>query len=115
MPDSSDPCSIYRELRSNVIRPDEHSAKIGSQKAMLSGLAVKLVTDGKISVDARDEILEMLKRATSNDWRPFLYVIPNIGFGTRLKTVPRERRASNEMEYIIEDLKPAEFHILEFP
>lgn len=115
MPESSDPCSIYRELRAAVTRPDDHNAKINDQKATLSGLAVKFATDGRISEESRDEIIEIVKRASFNEWRPLLYVIPSHTLGARLKPVPREKRASSEMEFIIEDLKQSEFHILEFP
>jgi hypothetical protein len=115
MPPSSDPCSIYRDLHAATQRPDGHCDKINSQRTVISALAVNLEHSGKIDANARDEIIEMVNRASSLDWKPYLYVIPNTGFGARLKEVPRARRASNEMEYIIEDLKATEFHILEFP
>jgi hypothetical protein len=115
MPPSSDPCSIYRELREAVQRSDEHCDKIKTQKANLTALAAKLHADGKISGDIRDEVVEMVKRASFLDWTPYVYVIPSHALGSRLKPVAREKRASAEMEYIVEDLKESEFHILEFP
>jgi hypothetical protein len=114
-PPSSDPCSIYKELSSAVQRGDEHCDKIKSQKANLTALAAKMHADGKVSSDARDEILEMIRRASFFDWTPYLFVIPNNGLGIRLQQVPRHLRASHEMEYIVADLKESEFDILEFP
>jgi len=114
-PPSSDPCSIYRELREGIQRPDDHCEKITSQRANLTSLAAKLHGEGKITDDVRDEIVESVKRASMTDWTPYLFVIPSHALGSRIKMVPRERRASAEMEFIIEDLKESEFHILEFP
>lgn len=114
MPPSSDPCSIYRDLAQAVKRRDEHSSKIGDQKKTLTALALRLADRGKISSDDRDEIVTIVAKASFTDWRPLIYIIPFQSVKERLQAVPRERRASNEMEYIVEDLRDEEFHIIEF-
>ena len=112
-PASSDPATIYRQLRHAVTTGDEHDAKIASQKSTISGLAVKFASDGVISGDDRDEILAMLNKTTVRDWRPLIFVIPYAQIGHRAQLVPRDKRASHEPEYIIPDLVDGEFRIIE--
>jgi hypothetical protein len=56
----------------------------------------------------------MVKMASFSEWRPILYVIPYQGVASRVQLVPRDKRASSEPEYIISDLRPDEFDIVEF-
>jgi hypothetical protein len=113
MPPSSDPLSIYLDLRDAIKRTDLHCAKIADQKSSLSALAAKCAGDGKISDDDRDEVLGMIERATAQDWRPLIYLIPLDPVKARLQLVPVARRASNEPEFIIPDLQRSEFEIIE--
>jgi hypothetical protein len=116
MPPSSDPCSIYRELDTACRRRDDHATKIAQQKAMLTSLAVELEAKGRITPDVRDEMVAMVSMATFSDWKPLLYVIPfQSTWGARVQSVERARRASNEPEFIIPDLRGEEFHVIEFP
>ena len=77
------------------------------------GLAVQGHESGVISKEVRDEIVMMLDKTTFEDWRPLIYVIPYSIVATRVRIVPRDRRASHEMEYIIEELADGEFDIIE--
>lgn len=116
LPPSSDPASIYRELFEATKRTDSHSAKIKEQKATLMGLAVKFSEAQKITDLARDEVIEIVRTAPFSEWRPLLYLIPHTeDLRPRIKDVPYNRRAGRELEYIVEDLKPEEFHVIEFP
>ena len=54
-------------------------------------------------------------RATFTDWTPLIFVMPYAPLKARVEDVPRDRRASHEPEYIIADLRPGEFDIIEIP
>lgn len=114
-PPSSDPFSIYRELRDAVGRTDSGCAKIISQKKVLRALAVELHGEGKISEAAMKEIVAMVKTADFSDWRPLIYTIPFSPVANRVLSVPRGQRASHEPEYIVRDLDRGEFQIIEMP
>lgn len=57
----------------------------------------------------------MVDNAVFRDWRPLIYVIPRepIENLNRLRTVPIQNRASNDVEYVIEDLRQNEFDLIE--
>ncbi len=112
-PSSSDPASIYRGLHQAVKSGDAGYDKIISQKKTLRARAVKWATDGLINEEQRDEIFAMLKEAEVVDFRPLLYVIPYDAVSSRVKLVPRAKRTGHQPEYIIADLLPNEFHIIE--
>lgn len=111
---SADPASIFRELHhATVIRPDDHNAKIASQKSVLMGLAVDWHENSHISEEERDEIVAIVTYARITEWRPVLLVIPFSSVADRVRNVKREDRASSEPEYIIDDLTADEFDIIE--
>ena len=111
---SSNPSSIYRELKRDVEGKDTHSAKITAQKASFTERAIQSAANGEICEDERDDILYMVERSPFEYWRPLLYVIPADPVLSRLKLVPIKNRAGFGNEYIIEDLKRTEFDIVEF-
>lgn len=112
-PSSSDPGTIYRLLKHSIKTGDQHDSKIVDQKASMKALSVSLAASGKISVSDRDEIVAMVDASNLHDWRPLIYVIPYALVATRAKLVDRSKRASNEPEYIIDDLVDGEFRIIE--
>ncbi len=77
------------------------------------GLAGAWREAGEIGEEDRDEIVAMVGSATILDWRPLIYVIPFEPVAARVKNVPRAKRASQEPEFIIEDLARSEFEIIE--
>lgn len=112
-PPSSDPCSIYRQLRDAVSKSDGHEPKIVSQTATLKALAIDQAAAGKITDGNRDEILALLSHAQIVDWRPLIYVVPYHLVEPRVELVPREQRASHVPEYVVRDLGRHEFEIIE--
>ena len=56
----------------------------------------------------------MVTTASFEYWRPLLYVIPIPTPAARLQLVPIDKRAGFGKEYIITDLKRAEFDLVEF-
>lgn len=112
-PPTSDPATIYRQLHIAVSRQDGHDPKIASQRTTIKALAAEWFAVGELTEDERDEILAIVDRSTVRDWRPVLFVIPFDSVGIRVKSVPREKRASLEPEYIIPDLSKEEFELIE--
>jgi hypothetical protein len=112
-PPSSDPISIYRELAEAVRHADEHNPKIADQKAGLLARAVEWFAKGLITEAMRDDITMTVAKAPFSHWRPLLFVIPYAGVASRVLTVPRDKRASMEPEFIVPDLKAHEFGIVE--
>lgn len=112
---SSSPCDIYNEIKNALTRNDRHSDKINNQKLSFKNLADNWEAGGEITKEQRDEIYYMTENATSNDWRPLIYIIPRAIFdgSSRLKTVAPAKRASFGVEYIIEDLSRTEFDLIE--
>jgi len=113
VPPTSNPASIYRDLKEAVQTNDRHNVKVEQQKVSLKALAVKWEDNQQITTKEKEEIIFMVDHSNITDWRPLIYVIPRPPIETRLKIVPIANRASNEIEYIIEDLKSGEFHIME--
>lgn len=114
VPPSANPADIFRELARDAKLGDLHSHKISEQKLGFSRLAVDWATNGEITNEQRDEILEMVKIAPFNHWRPLIYIIPRgkIAPG-RLKLVPVAKRAGFGNEYVIADLMTSEFEIID--
>jgi hypothetical protein len=113
-PDTADPISIYRDLhRATIIKPDDHNAKIASQKVVLNGLSVDWHSGGHISDAERDEIIALVQHSRNTEWKPILLVIPFITVKDRVIDVPRKDRASSEPEFIVKDLIADEFDIIE--
>ena len=83
------------------------------QRKNLTTLAHDLRRDGKIDDSRQREMLALVGRAEMRDWRPLVYVIPWPSPPSRVEEVPADRRASLEMEYIIRDLEPPEFQLVE--
>lgn len=110
---SSDPCTIYKQLKIDTERADRHSAKITEQKLSLTKLAASWMADGSISSPEGEEIVYMAETADFRMWRPLLYVISRDKVANRIQEVPIAKRASLGMEYIIPDLKRDEFDIVE--
>jgi hypothetical protein len=112
-PATSDPATIYRELKAYVARPDNHNYKVNEQKKNLKALAARLHGSGRIDESARNEIIALVKFSTPMEWRPLVYVIPYGPVKARVQEVDRKDRASHEPEFIIPDLAGAEFQMIE--
>ena len=114
VPPSSNPRSIYNELKRDIDGKDKHSAKISAQKASFISRAIESHKSGLISEDEKEEIIYMVDDAPFDYWRPLLYVIPSDLVSGRLSTVPIASRAGYGNEYTINGLLRNEFDIVEF-
>jgi hypothetical protein len=112
-PPSCDPATIYRSLLAAVTRPDPNNSDIQRQKTKLSAVALDLANRGTILMDAAQEAVAYLEATHVTDWKPLIYAIPYAGVEDRVLAVPRAERVSAEMEYVITDLRPAEFDVIE--
>lgn len=110
---SANPAEIYRQLKLDIKNKDRHSYKINAQKASLTSLAIDWEGKGEITSEQKDEIIFMVTNAAFDDWRPLIYIIPRELVAGRLKVVPISKRASFGDEFIVEDLKPNEFDLIE--
>lgn len=110
---SSNPVDIYRQLKNDVTRKDRHSYKINEQQTSLKSLATRSHASGLITEEIKEEIFYKVDNATFEDWTPLIYIIPKQPVIGRIKLVPIAKRASNGLEYIIEDLNTSEFDVIE--
>jgi hypothetical protein len=110
---SSDPFTIYQQLKLDVRNNDKHSAKIAAQKLSFAKLVTEWKAAGTVTDDEAEEIVYMTDTADFTWWRPLLYVISTDRVAARLQAVPIAKRASLGMEYIVPDLKRDEFDIVE--
>lgn len=111
---SSNPISIYKELREGWRKGEKHSEKIRQTKATLKALAVDWHAKGEISEQDKEEIILLADEPDLTYWRPLVYVIPRSIVEVRLQPVHLGKRASLGLEFIIEDLQRSEFDIIEF-
>jgi hypothetical protein len=110
---SANPADIFRELKRDIDGGDFHSAKLIAQKASFVARAHEWEKAGQISITDRDDIIYLVEKATSKEWRPLIYVIRRDAVAARLQTVPANQRAGLGNEFIIPDLERSEFDIIE--
>lgn len=114
-PPSSNPYELYRALRQASTQGDQHDAKIITQRASIEARAIEWHASGRISLDARNEIVYWAKSAPLAEWRPVLYVIPTRLILDRCSLVPPQERAGLGVEWRIRDLRIEEFDCIELP
>jgi hypothetical protein len=112
-PASSDPCAIYRDLSATLQRGDMHSDKIKAQRSSFVKLAAGWKKAGEISLVQHEEICWLAKKSLPLQWRPLLYVIPRKPVEGRMQLVPASKRAGLGDEFILTDLDPSEFNVIE--
>jgi len=112
---SSDPRTVYEQLKRAVESEDEHDGRIEGYKKTFKRLASSWFASGEITEEQRDEIQALCKKPSWKLWRPLLYVVPRLPVESRLTLVKPHKRAGPGLEYTISDLKAAEFDIIELP
>lgn len=111
---SSDPATIYRDLYNFQRSPERHDTKVASFRKSILEVALRKRESHEIDDITMGRIAAMVRNASTDDWRPILYVIPFAGLERRIHLVDIEDAASSEPEYIINDLGRDEFEPLEF-
>lgn len=114
MPRSSVPAEIYRELLKDVQGTDMHSTKIDAIRIGLTRGANQKFEAGVISVEKRDEVLQVINRAPIELFRPLLYVIPYANVVDIIQEVSIDKRAAvMSQEYLIPQLHEDHFDVME--
>jgi hypothetical protein len=112
---TSSPCEIFISLQKDCDSEDIHSSRIYNYKKKIRKLATSWAAEGKITEDAKYEIIAEINSRSWNIWRPQLYIInrdPSERAG-RLTPVPVHDRAALCEEWKIADLDTSEFDIIE--
>ncbi len=112
---SSDPKTIYEQLSRACETDDSHDARIKGYRKTFKRLATEWNSNGSLTDAHHAEIHAVCKSPSFKIWRPVLFIIPRPVVSTRLKEVPRNKRASHGMEYTITDLDLSEVDIIELP
>jgi len=113
IPPSSNPASLYEDLKEAVDSEDEGNLKIIQQKNSLKSLAIDWETAGQITTAEKEEIILSIDKGYFKQWHPLIYVIPRALVDSRLIHVSRPSRASLGMEFQIHDLKGSEFDVIQ--
>lgn len=109
---SSNPASLYKELRNGCLKGEKHCSKIGETRTSLKALAVQWEQKGEINTAEKEEIILLADDQDPTYWQPLIYVIPRDLVHARLQSVHLGKRASFGRKFIIDDLKRNEFDII---
>jgi hypothetical protein len=113
---TSNPVTIYRNLRDETRTGDRHSAKVQENKVGILRGATRKRAAGLITESQERDIVAIVDRAETMDLRPLLYLIPFVSVSAMVVEVPVENRAHPlAQEYLIEQLPRHCFDVVEFP
>jgi hypothetical protein len=113
---TSNPVKIYRNLRDETRGGDRHSAKVQENKVGILRGATLNRAAGIITPAQERDIVAIVEKAETADFRPLLYIIPFSSVSSMVAEVPVERRAHPlAREYLIERLPRECFDVIEFP
>jgi hypothetical protein len=112
---SSSPHDIYLSYKRDAGGSDTHSSIIRQNRNGIKRGAKIMLAKGQITTNEYQIIIEFVKRAQLNDFRPLLYLIPAPMVAGRVQLVsPKDAANPLGREYKIFDLKEGEFELLEF-
>jgi len=113
---TSNPVTIYRGLRDETATGDRHSAKVKDNKLGIIRGATLNRAEGLINASQEREIIYIVDKAETTDFRPLLYLIPFSSVASIVSEVPVDKRAHPlAQEYLIERLPRDRFDVIEFP
>lgn len=114
-PPTSSPLKIYKNLQDEIEAGDLHSEKIDRNRIGLrKGVQAKRKAE-VIDEQKEQEILKIIERAETRDFKPLLYIMSYKEVKHLLKPVPVEERAHPLAdEYIIESLPGDLFEVQSF-
>ena len=115
MPPSATPCDICQTYLEDIARQDRHSSRLRENRAGLKkGVRAKL-SEQVINREQYREINNIVKRASLDDFRPLVYVIPFAGVRDLVELAPPNQRAHPfSREYRIERLPRSCFDVLDW-
>lgn len=113
-PGSSSPKNVYETLRLIVQRGDRRHPKVIDTRKALKRVARRKMNNGDITDEQYKAIKWAIDKAEARDFAPLIFLILRDTVAHRTHRVPMQQRASlSSEEYIIPDLKPDEFEILQ--
>ena len=114
-PPSSSPLQIYLDLKREVDGGDLHGTIINVKRLGIRRGADVMLKRGKISTDARDEIRAICKKATPEQFRPIMCVLPRTDIIPYIETVPVKSKANPlSQEFIVADVPTEAFDVIKF-
>lgn len=114
-PPSASPRDIYERLHEDVIRADEHSTKVLSNRTGIQNGAAQKATAGLITEADKMEIYSIASKAGLQFFKPLLYLIPFSLVAHLLEPVPVAKRANPlSREYIIRELPRDCFDVIAY-
>ncbi len=114
-PPTSDPQTIIQRYIQQIHTGDVHAKEIEANIAgILRGAKLKL-DDGIIDNDAYTKIGELCANPTFEAFFPVIYIIDvkKVGFARCKEVSIRQKASKHSIEYIIEDLKPGEYEMID--
>jgi hypothetical protein len=116
LPPTASPAEIYEGLFQEVSRGDLHSGRVAQNRSGILAGATMHKDRGEISAEHFDEIVEIVRAAQIQDFRPLLYVAPFDRLKDNLKRVPISARAHPlSAEYVAENVHRRKFDVIELP
>lgn len=115
-PSSSNPKVLYENLVKDLKgrKIDYHSKNVLGNRIGIKKGAIEREKQGYITQEMREEIIELSETASFELFEPLLYIIPASLVSERvIKPHFRDKAHPTSVEYIIEDLKGAEFDTIQ--
>ena len=113
VPPSSSPIEIYNTIKKEIEGADLHNTKIKLNRKGIRKGADIMLSLGKITSDAFEEIITISKRATNEQFRPLLCIIPRVEAVPYYKKVDVKDRANPlSHEYILSSIPHELFDII---
>ncbi len=110
---TSCPSIIYHSLWEEVQAGDLHSSKINENRVGIAKGASFKRKQGVITAKQEKDILKIIDKAQTRDFRPLVYVIPFDPVSNLVKAVPPTAKAHPlSIEFIIETLPRDRFDII---
>lgn len=112
-PPSSNPKDLFLRLHKEVKTRDIHSAKIAQVRLGLIKAILNKKKNGEISEKDAIDALSMIRGADISDFKPLIYLIPNIPEIDVMSAPIKDKTNFLSEEYIINELKLQNFDIIQ--
>ncbi len=115
-PPTSSPAELYEAFAGDIQRGDLHSSRISQNRMGIIAGATQHKKGGRITGRQFSEIVEIVRAAQLQDFRPLLFIADLDRLKKNLKIVPVTKRAHPlSREYIARQVKKAAFDVIELP
>ena len=116
LPPTSSPAELYEDLLKDIFRGDNHSPRVAQNKSGILAGATAHKNRRKITTVQFNEIVEIVRAAQLQDFKPLLFVAPYTRLGKKLKPVPVPKRAHPlSAEFVAEGIPRSHFDAIILP